>query len=129
MRAIKTIKRWMLRSVLFLGISLSICAVVKLAIRSVAIEHIKSTQAELNVEFTGADCILVYIKSATETEYTFLEIIDTEETDVIMRTTITGLIPATEYEVIVEAVTDLDDLDNAERAEDSVTFTTLESGF
>ncbi|MBQ7828478.1 MAG: fibronectin type III domain-containing protein [Clostridia bacterium] len=124
MKAMNTIKRWMLRSVLFLGISLSICAVVKLTIKSIVVHDIESTRAKLNVEFTGADGILVHLKTATETEYTLLRTIDTEETDLTMSGTINGLIPDTQYNVKVEVVTDLSDLDNTERVESEISFKT-----
>jgi len=123
------IKRWMFRSVLFLGISLSIYAVAKVTIISYGVKEITSTQAKLEVGFTGADGILVYVRATSEDEYYYQSSMEVDNPDDTKTFWVLSLMPSTEYEVTVEVVADLSDPDNAERARASVRFTTLEPGF
>jgi len=109
----------MFRSVLFLGISLSICAVERVAINGISVTNITTTTVDLEVEFTRADSILIYVKPASESEYAYHKSVDVDVSVLSLEAEISGLTPATKYNIKVEAVGVA-----SERVESEVSFVT-----
>ena len=130
MKTLKMIKRWILISIVFVGMSLTAYAVAStVIIRSITLNSVSTTTAEIIVEHIGIEGIYwgIWIDGCDEI-YDFglcTEVTGPDEHGYYHSSfVINNLIPGSPYELIVIGYEDIDDTENSAYQSGSITFET-----
>ena len=116
MKTIYSIKKWLLISLMFIGISLTTYAIgLQPSIRSVTVQNITSTTAEIIIVCRGAQQVRLdaYDSNSTQITSYLLDTEATESSDLVVCTfNISELTPNEEYRIEITAIGIPDPEDN-----------------